>query len=245
MPDARTVLGTVIAVGAVGAVLLLLGSLRGNREAIAAARAEAAQLASQRDSLLTVVQDGERRRAALADERRSQESVITGLLDSVAALERDRAAAQLTVREIRTTGALVDRLRAAFPALGDSAWGLTSIPFEPGDTIGIEYLMVPAWFAETFLIDHQNAGSWQVQNEGLLAVDSLRLAVATLQDSITRLAEARAQAYRAGYQSAYESYGALSERYVAELSRPRIRLGSALGFLLGAGTGIVVVELIR
>jgi hypothetical protein len=47
--------------------------------------------------------------------------------------------------------------------------------------------MVPAWFAETFVIDHANAGSWRKQKDGLLVVDSLRLVVAALQDSILSL----------------------------------------------------------
>jgi hypothetical protein len=226
-------------------IAVLASMLLGDREAIARARHEAQRLASERDSLVTVVRDSERRRSALALERRSQETIITGLKDSVASLERARAQAQLSVRELRTTSALMDRLRAAFPELSDSAWGLTTIPFEPGDTIGVEYLMVPAWFAETFVIDHANAASWREQKEGLEAVDSLRLQVTALQDSIARLTDAAALAYQAGYESAYDSYGAVSTRYIAELEKPRIRLGSALGFILGAGAGIIVGELIQ
>jgi hypothetical protein len=223
----------------------LASALLGDRKAVARAVSEAQALASERDSLLAVVRESERQRAALVRERQSRETVIDGLLDSLAALERDRAAAQLSVRQIRTTSALMDRLRAAFPELGDSAWGLTTVRLEPGDTLGIEYLMVPAWFAETFAIDRANAASWRAQKDGLESVDSLRLAVTALQDSIARLDQAAALAYGAGYQSAYASYGLLSQRYIAELERPRFRLGSALGFILGAGTGIVVAELIH
>ena len=66
-----------------------------------------------------------------------------------------------------------------------------------------------------------------------------------LQDSIAQLTRAAALAYGAGYQSAYDSYGALSQRYIAQLERPRFSLGSALTFILGAGTGLVVGELIH
>jgi len=52
--------------------------------------------------------------------------------------------------------------------------------------------MLPAWFAETFVIDHANAESWRAQKDQPLAVDSLRLAVAALQDSITGLGAAPA-----------------------------------------------------
>jgi hypothetical protein len=44
-------------------------------------------------------------------------------------------------------------------------------------------------------------------------------------------------AARAGDQAAYTGYQDLSKRYVAELKKPRIRLGSALGLLGAAGVG--------
>ena len=41
----------------------------------------------------------------------------------------------------------------SFPELGDSAWRMVTIPAAGGDSLGIEYFMIPAWFAETFVID--------------------------------------------------------------------------------------------
>jgi chromosome segregation ATPase len=112
--------------GLVAAVLaiVLVNAVAGNRRAIAEARADAARLETQRDSLLAEVRDRERRQAALAIERETHHAEASRLRDSVAALERRRADAQLTVRQIRTVGALQARLRSAFPELGDSAWGV-------------------------------------------------------------------------------------------------------------------------
>jgi len=225
---------------AIGLVLVVLWTVGGNRETIARARADAARLTTQRDSLVAVVHHRERQQAALTIQRETHEAEVTRLRDSVIALERRRAAAQLTVRQIRTVGALQDQLRAAFPELGASAWGLTTLPFDDGDTLGLEYLLVPAWFAETFVIDHANAASWRAQKDQLLAVDSLRLRVGALQDSITRLVAANADAYQTGYQAAFTSYQDLSKRHIAELSKPRIRLGSALGLLGAVSVGVVV-----
>jgi len=210
-----------------------------NRGAIARAKADAARLASQRDSLLSVVGERERQQAALTIQRQTHEAEISRLRDSAIALERRRATAQLSVRQIRTVGALQDRLRAAFPELGESGWGLSTLPLD-GDPLGLEYLMVPAWFAETFVIDHQNAESWRAQKDQLLAVDSLQVVVIALQDSVARLVAANADAYRTGYQTAYASYQELSKRHIAELMKPRIRLGSALRLLGAAGVGVVV-----
>jgi len=234
-----------VAFVAVGAVLLVaVLSLRGNRDAIARARAEAAQLTAQRDSLGDAVRERDQLRATLQAERRTRDAAASRLRDSVTALETRRASAQLDVRTIGTVGELQSRLRAAFPQLGQSGWRLTNLPLMPGDTIGIEYLMVPAWFAETFVIDHQNAESWRAQKDGLLAVDSLRLAVIALQDSNTRLVAANATAYQTGYDAAMGSYQGLSRRHIAELGKPGIRLGSALGIVGAAGACLVVGRVI-
>lgn len=232
----KALLGVALA----AAALLLVKGCRGNRAEVRRVQAEAARLSGQRDSLLTVVTQRETEAAALRGRVLQYEGAAAMLRDSVAALERRRAADQLTVRRLRTTGALVTRLRAAFPEFGDSAWGLTTLPIDARDTIGIEYLMLPAWFAETFVIDHANAESWAKQKDRLLAVDSLRLAVAALQDSIGRLVTANARAYRAGYDAAYAGYRDVSGRYVAELQKPRLSLGRSIGLIAAAGAGFIL-----
>ncbi len=235
----------LIAAGVLGALAIAAATMGGNRKAIAQARAESQALARQRDSLLAVVAARDTERAALTARADTFQTAANQLRDSVDVLEQERAEAQLTVREIRTVGALQTRLRRAFPELGKAGWGLTRIPTQDGDTIGIEYLMVPAWFAETFAIDRANAKSWRAQKTKLLAVDSLRVRVAALQDSVVRLTAANAQAYRAGYESAYSSYQEISKRYVAELKKPRLGVGSRLSLILAAGAGMVVGGAIR
>src|SRR3990170_4421468 len=217
----------------------------GNRQAIARARAESVALATQRDSVLSVVAQRETERAQLAARADSFQTEAQALRDSIGRMEQERAEAQRGVRRIRTVGALQARLRQAFPELGPGGWGVTTVPVHQGDTIGIEYLMVPAWFAETFVIDHQNAASWRAQKDRLLTVDSLRLPVIALQASTPRLVAANAAAYQRGYQAAYAGYQDLSKRHIAELRKPRIRLGSALGILGAAGVGLVVGRTIR
>jgi uncharacterized protein YlxW (UPF0749 family) len=222
------------------AVLLLVHAYGGRRAAVAQARAAASHLRLQRDSLLAEVETRKRREAALTRKRKALETEAADLRESVAQLEQSRAEAQLTVREIGTTGALQTRLRNTFPELGKGGWGLTTLPFEDGDTLGLEYLLVPAWFAETFIIDHANAASWRAQKDRLLEVDSLRLVVASLQDSVTRLVAANAAAYATGYGAAYASHQDLTRRYIAELNKPRIRLPAIVGFVGAVGVGLVM-----
>ena len=90
-----------------------------------------------------------------------------------------------------------------------------------------------------------NAASWRAQKDRLLAVDSLRSVVASLQDSVTRLVAANAAAYATGYGTAYTSYQDLTRRYIAELNKPRIRLPSIVGFVGAVGVGIVVGRVTR
>jgi hypothetical protein len=227
------------------ALLLLVQWYGPRRGEVARAQAAASQLRRQRDSLVTVVRQREREQAALTVRLQQHRKEAKGLRDSVTAIEGRRSAHQLDVRRIRTVGELQDRLRAAFPELGPARWGVTTLPFEGGDSLGLEYLLVPAWFAETFIIDHANAASWREQKDRLLAVDSLHSVVVALQDSVIRLEAAKALAYQAGYQAAYVGYQDLSTRYVAELQKPRIRLPSLVGFVGAVGVGFVVGRVTR
>jgi uncharacterized small protein (DUF1192 family) len=110
--------------------------------------------------------------------------------------------------------------------------------------VGLDYLLVPPWFAETFIIDHANAESWQAQKQGLLVVDSLRRAVTVLQDSILRLEAAKSDAWSAGYAAANQAYEGLSRRYQAELRKPRLSLGPPVGLAAGLGVGLLLGSLI-
>ena len=98
--------------------------------------------------------------------------------------------------------------------------------------------------AETFIINHANAASWRAQKDRLLAVDSLRSVVASLQDSVIRLQAANTAAYATGYDAAYAGHQDLSRRYIAELRKPRIRLPTIVGFVGAAGVGLVVGRVI-
>lgn len=232
----------MLAVAALAAALL---HLAGDRQALARARADKARLAAQRDTLLAIAGASERERANLATQRTAHERTIALLLDSIAALDAHRTALRLSVREIRTSGALLERLRTTFPEPGPSGFALATLPLPDGDTLGLEYLLVPAFFAETFLLDHHDAEIWRREKDHFAAAHASSAEITTLQDSIARLLEREATAYRAGYDTAYESYLRLWERYRAELAKPRIKRGSLLAFILGAGTGMLAAELIH
>jgi uncharacterized small protein (DUF1192 family) len=232
-----------------GVVLLIavtyLGTRVSNQEEIARAKVEAEQLEAERDSIRGVVEATTAVQNQLRRERGDVESDVETLRRTVARLEQQRREQQFTVRRIRKTSELQQRLEQTFPEMAASAWGLISVPYSAVDTLGIEYLMIPAWFSETFIIDHQNAQSWRNQKDKLLSVDSLQLMVTALQDSIMRLEVGKSQILQAGYSNAFGAYQGLSDRYIAELRKPRVSLGTTVGVCLGAaGVGLVIGALV-
>jgi len=76
-------------------------------------------------------------------------------------------------------------------------------------------------------------------------VDSLRLVVVALQDSVTGLIAANANAYQTGYQAALDGYQDLSRRYLAELRKPRITFGKSIELIAAAGAGFLLAGAIR
>lgn len=221
------------------------GACSGNAKELARVRADAERLANERNVLHAAVRRRDARQNALVAERDAHRIAANRLRDSVRAIEHRRAERQLTLTHLRTVGGLQDTLRAVFPELGNAGWGLATVPLDDIDTLGLEVLVVPAWFATTFAIDHVNAESWRAQKDRLLAVDSLGRAVARLQDSVTRLERANRLAYETGYEAAQLSYRDLSRRYAAELRKPRVTLGRTVGLVAAVGAGFVLGRVLR
>ncbi len=223
-----------------------LGGRLQNVDEIARVEGVVQRLERERDSILVFVVANTVKQESLALSRDNTEAEVAALHDYVDQLEHERQASALTVRSIRKTSDLQTRLNSTFPEMAHSNWGLTTIPFELGDTLGIEYFMIPAWFTETFIIDHENAESWSRQKDKLLAVDSLRVQVASLQDSIATLQAQNILALQTGYNNASNDYRDLSTRYIAELRKPRFSLGSTVGLCIGAaGAGALISTLIQ
>ena len=215
-----------------------------NHAEIARVEAEVYRLEREKDSIQAFVAANVAVQETLQLTRENSEAEVAGLRDYVDLLERQRQESALTVRQIRKTSDLQDRLDSTFPEMARSNWGLTTIPFEPGDTVGIEYFVIPAWFTETFIIDHQNAEFWREQKDKLLAVDSLRVQVAALQDSVATLHAQNALALQTGFDNASSSCRALSNSYIAELRKPRFSIGSTVGVCLGvAGATALITTL--
>jgi type II secretory pathway pseudopilin PulG len=238
---------TLIVVSVVAALLALgftyvLARLRDQKE-INRAQMIMEQLQGQRDSLLERVAMLDSATAVLEDSADGLVQKADSLRDEVRELERGRQQAQLSVRLLRRPEDLKRRFVETFPEIGGSDWGVTEIFSDDGGTpLGIQYVVVPLWFAETFIIDHQNANNYQAQVSRLLQMDSLQLVTIALKDTIIQLEQEKTLAFRTGYDSAYTKYEALNKDYIALLKNPRVSLKvPGLAVILGSAAAGVAV----
>ena len=113
----------------------------GDGREIERVKTHAARLAAERDSIHQVVDWLSRQQNVLRQSAQRHASRATRLRDSVVTLEQLRQEARFTVRRLRKTEDLQARLDQVFPEMADSRWGLTTIPLNESDTLGIEYFV--------------------------------------------------------------------------------------------------------
>jgi hypothetical protein len=234
-------LATVLVVVAIALLLgvVYLGTrLRAERE-IARAEMEAEFLRMQRDTILTIAAANDSLQRELSFQRAGMEAEADRLRERITDLEAARVQEQLTVRRLRQKEDLRARIEQTFPEMAASDWGVTEV-FNEENGVGLEYLLVPLWFSETFLIDHQNSLAFQTQVDTLRALNGLLEQVSALQDSVLVLERGTRLAYERGYDEAYTRYEALNRDYIALLRQPRFSLGvpggvGALAGSIGAG----------
>lgn len=230
----------VVTVAVLAVLFAYFGGLWQNKDKIHQAELEMLQMRAMRDSLQTVVAFRDSLQKQLNSEVAARKDEAQALRDQVAMLEEERAAEQLSVRRLRKKEDLQERLRTTFPEMAASDWGVTEVMNEKAG-IGIEYLLVPLWFSETFIIDHQNAVSWKKQKDKLMDVDSLNSFIITLQDSIYTLEKLNRKAYESGYNIAFFKYDSLNKEYISELKKGDVNWGlQAAGFLGGGIIGVLI-----
>ena len=216
-----------------------------DHKAIIAAQMEAKQLRTSRDSILNVVAVRESLQQQLHGWESSLVTETQGLRQLVSSMEQGRQETQLGVRRLASRDTLSEKLHHTFPEFSDRM-RVTEV-YDTENARSIEYLMLPMWFAETFIIDHQNAASYEAQRDSLRVLDSLQIRIGVLKDSIFHLEEQKTAAFRVGYDSAYAKYEALNQRHIALLSQPpHVTLGlprwsTVLGSAgLGFAAGVLV-----
>ncbi|MFQ5865736.1 MAG: hypothetical protein ACE5IW_10960 [bacterium] len=213
----------LIAVGVFAVTLMLALSYITARfidkEEIMRTKIEMERLKASRDSILTVVAIRDSMQNLLQNQVSSLQVEANSLREQVALLEELRQSEQLSVRRLRRREDLQRRLQQTYPEMAHSDWGVTEV-FNEEAGIGIEYLLIPLWFSETFIIEHQNSESYKRQRDKLVLVDSLQNTIVALKDSLFHLEREKSAAYKAGYDEAYARYDTLSQKYIKLLEKP-------------------------
>jgi hypothetical protein len=226
------------------AILLIIfayfGGIWQNKDKIHRAQLEMERLSNTRDSLQTVVSYRDSLQGIMKNQINTHKNEAETLRKEVQRLEKERENKQLSVRRLRRPDDLKERLLNTFPELAGTDWGVTEV-FNEENGIDIEYLLVPLWFSETFIIDHQNAISYKEQKHKLHQVDTLNQEIIVLQDSIGVLEQLNRQAYERGFEVAYIKYDSLNNEYIKELKKGNINWGwQTAGILTGGVVGILI-----
>ena len=229
------------------AVLLLSHTFDGQREAIARAQAAASHLRHQRDSLADEIGRRESQRVALERERAVHEAAAAQLRDSVRSLEHGTARGHNSPCAVSARSAISSDECAPRSPNWASAGG-ASRPWlprrrrhpRPGVFRGAGRGS-PRRSSSTVQTPSRGAR----RKTGSSRSTHCRLRIVGLQDSVTRLVSANADAYQAGYHAAVAGYEDLTRRYVAELRKPRIDIPTPLGLFGAAAVGLVVGVVVR
>ncbi len=214
-----------------------------DQEEINRVKMEMVHLEAVRDSITTVVAKIDLEKKQLQGQVENLNLQANVLRDSVLSLEESRQEEQLRVRQLSTKQDLERDFIKTYPEV---AYSMRIIEIDE-DGLPLEYLSVPLWFTEAFIIDHQNAASYEEQRDKLLEVDTLRTKVSALQDSVLLLEEEKSAAYKQGYDEAYARYEALNKDYLDCLEKPpQVKFGfPKAGLLIGAaaaglGAGVYI-----
>lgn len=215
----------LLAVGAIAVMLMIaISYIFGNNEAeILRAQLKMQQLRAQRDSIAVVVALKDSMQKVIQSIINERQTEADSLKDEVAQLEEERQEAQLSVRKLRKEEDLQKQFIETFPEIANSDWGVQDVVNEETG-LEIQYLLVPFWFGETFIIDHKNSLNYKEQTNLLHEVDELRLNVIALQDTVLRLEEQKSLAYKNGYDTAYGEFKDLNDKYITELKKPKFGL---------------------
>ena len=213
-----------------------------DQEAIHRAETEMQQMRLSRDSVLTVVAVKDSLQGILQLKVGTLQAEAKTLRGQVDELERERQTKQLDVRRTKQTDELLVKVREIFPPLKTTPLPITE-RYDEKEKLSLQYLGIPVWFAETFLINEMNAENYKKQRDKLLVVDSLRQETIALKDSVLTLEREKAQAYKRGYDDAYAKYEELNKDYVKLLKEPpSVNLGlTSWGTILGStAVGVVI-----
>ncbi len=218
-----------------------------DKEELARVQSEMASLSEEKANLENkVIELDELQNKLYVTIDKKNEEIIQHQL-TINSLEDDRANQQVEVRQLNTKMALEKSFAKAFPqVIKAKNFGITSMAINEEKTLSMPFYVIPAWFTETFIIEHNNMLKYKAQIAEYKHNETLYGSVIELKDSVQKLEGEKSEAYETGYEEAFLKYQALNQQYIALLKKPPVVeikapslwpiLGAALlGITLGAG----------
>ena len=128
---------------------------------------------------------------------------------------------QWQVRRLSSEDALQQSFAMAFPqVINAKNFGIVKLPIAQGSKVLLPYYVIPAWFAETFIIEHNNMLAYQAEIKEFKRNEELYGDVITLKGQVISLQIEKATAYQNGYDQAYIKYEEINEKYIYLLKTP-------------------------
>ncbi len=141
---------------------------------------------------------------------------------TIAKLEQERSDNQIQVRALKTENQLEEKFAQTYPqVVGAKNFGITQINVSDTEqSINLPYFVIPAWFVETFIIEHNSMKNYQSQINEYQRNEKAYGTVLELKDQVLRLEAQKTIAYQDGYTKAYIKYESLNQDYIDLLKKP-------------------------
>jgi Arc/MetJ-type ribon-helix-helix transcriptional regulator len=212
-------------------IIAYFSGLWQNKDKIQHAELELQRMRFMRDSLKVEVNLRDTLQVQLKKQVVDYKNEAESLRDKVDMMQEKRKEEQFSIRHLQSKEDLQARLLKTFPE-ACTKWRVTELEVEG---IGLEFLLVPLWFSETFIIDHQNSISYKAQRDTMFRVDSLKNIIVVLQDSINILEHLNRLAYERGFEYTFLKYDSLNHEYINELKKGKLNWGWQTAGIIGGG----------
>ena len=160
---------------------------------------------------------------ALVDQKNSE---IANLTTAIAEEKEKRNTQQLTTRLIDNDNDLLDVFKKAYPEFSHANnFGIVQL-LDDVNQVTIPYLSIPLYFADAFIVEHEQLASYQVTEEKYGEVVTAYEEVTKLKDAITLLEKQRAEAWSEGYANGYKLYTETKDELLTCYKQPRIKIPS-------------------
>lgn len=212
-----------------------------NLQEIARVERERLQMQHQRDSIQTFVALKDSLQNILAGQINILKTDAENMRAHIQLLEEVRKENQIKVRYLSNVNALERKFLETFPEIPKENLKVFA-QYDDRNDVSLDYIGIPLWFSETFIIDHQNAENYKKQTVKLKSLDSLNVFIGSLKDTLYFLEKEKSLAYKTGYDSSFSKYMDISKLYMKELSKPRFELPHWGAILLGGIAGYYIAK---